>query len=106
MHTTYRTSAVFGGACLALGMTCSQAVGQSPHHPCGERDKMAEILTGKYGENQVAVGVTMTGGALLEVFSKPDGKTWTILISGGNGLGCIVATGEHLQWKQMPGDVL
>ncbi len=54
---------------------------------------MLEILSEKYSEAPIAVGVTNNGG-LVEVLSTGDGNTWSIIITSPQGMSCLVAAGE------------
>ena len=54
---------------------------------------MLELLSKKYSEAPVAVGVTNNGG-LVEVLSTGDGNTWSMIITSPQGMSCLVAAGE------------
>ena len=68
---------------------------------CLPRSEALAQLAKKYGEVQVAIGVTNKGG-LIEVLTSSGGNTWTILVSNPNGTSCLVAAGEG--WRTMPRD--
>ena len=38
-------------------------------------------------------------GALYEVLTSPDGKTWTAILTPPGGLTCVIGTGEY--WEQI-----
>ncbi len=84
----------FTGALIA-----ASADGAAQQSPCNQRDKVLGHLAQNYQELPVAVGVT-NRGALVEVLSTDDGKTWTIIISSPDGKACMVATGEG--WRALP----
>ena len=60
---------------------------------CNTRETVLELLSQKYSEAPVAVGVANNGG-LVEVLSTGDGRTWSIIITSPKGLSCLVAAGE------------
>ncbi len=80
--------AVFSSAAVAQ----SQNQGQNQNQ-CNTRDNVISLLSSKYKEAPVAVGVTNTGG-LVEVLSTGDGNTWTIIVTTPQGMSCLVAAGE------------
>jgi hypothetical protein len=89
--------------CATLAFTAAliaaSADGAAQQAPCNQRDDVLGHLAQKYQELPVAVGVT-NRGALVEVLSTGDGKTWTIIISSPDGQTCMVATGEG--WRALP----
>jgi len=65
---------------------------------CGERIKMAKMLTGKYQEMPRAIGVSATGKSLLEVYTSSEGS-WTVLLTTAKGVACIMGAGHSWQDK-------
>ncbi len=76
------------GAALVLASSSAFAAPQ-----CNSRGKVLELLSKKYSEAPVAVGVTNNGG-LVEVLSTGDGNTWSMIITSPQGMSCLVAAGE------------
>ncbi len=68
---------------------------------CVQRSEALAHLDKKYGEVQVAIGVTNKGG-LVEVLTSADGATWTIIVTTPDGTSCLVASGEG--WRTKPRD--
>ena len=66
---------------------------------CNPRADVLAHLAKKYREVPVAIGVT-NKGALVEVLTTADGKTWTIIVTLPNGTSCLVAAGEG--WRSVP----
>ncbi len=66
--------------------------------PCNERASVLELLTGKYAERPVAIGMANNGG-VVEVLSRADGRTWSIIITLPNGMSCMLAAGE--EWETL-----
>ena len=48
----------------------------------------------RFSEAPVAIGLTREGH-VMEVFSSPDGETWTIVITLPNGTSCMIGAGKH-----------
>ncbi|MEM7172894.1 MAG: hypothetical protein AAF530_22220 [Pseudomonadota bacterium] len=82
------------GTALALISTSATAAPQ-----CDQRDSVIKLLSNKYKEAPVAIGVTNTGG-LVEVLSTGNGSTWSIIVTTPNGMSCLVAAGEGWQVKE------
>ena len=81
------------GAVIAIYSTTAFAQSQ-----CNDRDSVIALLSSKYKEQPVALGVTNTGG-LVEVLSTDKGDTWTIIVTTPQGLSCLVAAGEG--WRDL-----
>lgn len=82
------------GAALAVFSSAAAAQSQNQNqNQCNTRDNVISLLSSKYKEAPVAVGVTNTGG-LVEVLSTGDGNTWTIIVTTPQGMSCLVAAGE------------
>lgn len=64
-----------------------------------ERAEVLSNLSKTYTEAPVGLGLT-SEGAVIELFTRPDGATWTLVITLPNGLSRIVATGEA--WISIP----
>lgn len=65
---------------------------------CGERTAIIEKLTKTYGESRQSMGLA-ANNAVIETFASEETGTWTIVVTGTNGLTCLVASGqayEHL----------
>lgn len=83
---------------LALGLTLSfLATSAAAQLPCAERQKLVKQLASKYQELSVAFGVAK-GGRLLEVLTRDDGKTWSIILTEPGGRSCLIAAGES--WRE------
>jgi hypothetical protein len=77
---------------LVVGATPTAA---SAAGPCYPRDAIHAHLAERYGERPAGVGVV--AGQLVELLTRPDGASWTILVVRPDGLACPVAAGED--WK-------
>ena len=68
---------------------------------CADREATKKLLAQRYDEQQVASGVTHSGG-LFELFSNKSGSNWSVLLTRPNGLTCIVALGNDLVADAIP----
>ncbi len=81
---------------LVVWATVGAATAQTA---CTTRSEVAERLAGDYAERPVAAGLA-SSGAVIEVFTRGDGATWTIVLTRPDGPSCLVATGEA--WMTLP----
>ena len=88
--------AAFGAVLMACFAMTSQT--WAGVRVCGERLKMAKMLTGKYQETPRAIGVSATGKSLLEVYTSNEGS-WTVLLTTAQGMACIMGAGHSWQDK-------
>lgn len=79
---------------LALGVsaTCAQA-----QVACANRTELIKLLDEKYHEASTGYG-TVGETSVIEVFASVKG-TFTILSTQGNGISCIIATGQN--WEEL-----
>ncbi len=81
------------GRLIALSLAAAAASAPAgATGPCYPRDAIHARLAERYGERPVGVGVT--AGQLVELLTRPDGASWTILVIRPDGLACPVAAGE------------
>jgi len=84
---------------LAAMMVSFKVTDASAQNACFERGALIKHLGGKFDEAPVAAGLA-ANGSVLEVFTSPDGITWTIVLTQPNGATCVMASGES--WMGMP----
>lgn len=65
---------------------------------CAPHNEFAKHLATNYKEQSQGIGVT-TDGSLFEIFAS-DAGTWSLLITNGNKISCIVAAGD--MWINKP----
>jgi hypothetical protein len=81
------------GWAFALPLIITAApIGAHAAGPCYPRDAIHAHLAERYGERPLGVG--LAAGQLVELLTRPDGASWTILVIRPNGLACPVAAGE------------
>ena len=78
----------------AAGLAAFLVPGAAQAPPfCTTSEALTAALTTRYGERVVAMGLT-TGGDLIQLFTRPDDATWTILLTRATGQSCLVAAGR------------
>lgn len=75
----------------------SEAAAQIPR--CAPREEMISTLSGTFTESQKAFGF-LSPTLLLEVFAS-DAGGFTILITGTDGVSCVLVVGTG--WEVVPG---
>ncbi|MFC4270998.1 hypothetical protein GQF03_04635 [Sneathiella chungangensis] len=93
----------FGLAVLfsAATLVSFQVTDASAQSVCFERTALLKHLSGKFEEAPVAAGLA-ANGSVVEVFSSPDGLTWTIVLTQPNGATCVMASGESWVGMKQP----
>lgn len=87
-----RSFALVLGALATLAVaSAAQAQQQGPR--CGPRESLAKVLTGRFAELPVSMGLAKDG-AMLELFTTATGGTWTLLATNPKGVSCVVSHGE------------
>jgi hypothetical protein len=59
---------------------------------CAPRNVIVEILSDKYGESARFVGLA-TNGQILETFANAASGSWTVTVTGPDGVMCAMASG-------------
>ncbi|MCG8360080.1 MAG: hypothetical protein MI920_31325 [Kiloniellales bacterium] len=86
---------------IAGAMALVSTAAQAQQNQCNQRDNVLKLLSNKYSESRVAVGVTNNGGLVEVLKSAPQAKadTWTIIITSPQGVSCLIAAGEG--WRAL-----
>ncbi|MFQ5467819.1 MAG: hypothetical protein ACE5DS_06740 [Kiloniellaceae bacterium] len=74
------------------------AAASAPPGPCERHTTVIDLLSQRYGEAPVALGVT-NNGSLVEVLVDAASGTWTIIVTSPEGMSCLVLSGEG--WRHM-----
>jgi hypothetical protein len=87
-------------AVAVLAAIASIAVGAPPAlaAACAPEGEFAEHLATNYKEHIQGVGVT-NDGSLFQIFTSENGS-WSLLITNGEKISCIVAAGD--MWVSKP----
>jgi hypothetical protein len=85
------------GAVAAVAVAGNSAVAAPASQAlCNQRAVVLKTLEKDYGEKPVAFGIT-ENGAMVQLITAKDGKTWTLVIHNPKGVSCLMAAGET--WK-------
>jgi hypothetical protein len=85
-----------GGISLvaAISLAATPALGAA----CAPHDEFSKHLATNYNDQSEGVGVA-NDGSLFEIFTSENG-TWSLLITNGKKISCIVAAGD--MWVTKP----
>lgn len=84
---------------VLLGLLLVPTTATARGHCARNQDSAAAQLGMRYKEAPVAQGVNVNG-ALVQVWSTKDGKTWTVTIAIPGGPVCLLAQGTD--WQVVP----
>ena len=79
---------------LTAALTCllaAQAAAQSGQ--CVPRETVVQRLAEAYGETPQSMGLG-ANNAVVEVFASATSGSWTITVTGTDGITCLVASGQ------------
>ena len=80
---------------VLLATTCVPAMAQRTA-PCAPRDQVIIGLAERWGESRQALGI-IQGEAIMEIFASEETGTFTVIITSGNGMSCLVASGDNYE---------
>lgn len=63
---------------------------------CGQRDQIIARLQASFGEERRAMGLA-GHNRIIEVFASDETGSWTITITGLDGITCLVAAGQNYE---------
>lgn len=81
----------FAGLILAT----QHVFAQSPAN-CGPRDRVVAELAERYGETRHGLGL-LGSSSVMELFASDQTGTWTITVTSGTGVTCLVAAGQNYE---------
>lgn len=79
--------------CAAATLLSANGAHAQQGPKCGPRQAIADVLTNRYAEVPVSMGLSQDG-AMLELFATASGTTWTMLATNPEGISCVVSHGE------------
>lgn len=94
---------------LAAALAASAVASAQPAEAgrCAPFDVVENRLAGDYGETRRAYGVA-PNGMLVVIWASDDTGTWSVSVSGPDGVTCLLATGtgyvELDEAAELPGD--
>lgn len=111
LETEVRIARVVTGTVLGIlvgavmlitnAMAAKPAGAQEAQMIWAERAVVVQELEKTYTEIPRALGVT-SDGSILELFSGPDGQTWTLVVTLPNGMSRVIASGESWITRPLP----
>ena len=85
------------GAVIAVAVAILSTAAHAAPLACVDHKELSNFLAEKHSEAPVGVGLANNGG-LVQVYSSPQGKTWTIFMTMPDGTACLMAAGED--WEK------
>jgi len=85
---------LFFGILLAIFLCLASTTSYGQEAPiCGERAEVVQTLEEKYQEVPVALALA-NSGSVVELFTSPNGATWTLTVTTPLGKTCLIGAGE------------
>lgn len=69
---------------------------------CDDQAAIMRLLKEQYAEVPAAIGLGLDG-RVLELFSSPEGLTWSLVATSPRGRSCIIAVGRY--WTENPAPI-
>lgn len=63
---------------------------------CAPRETVVQRLAEAYGETRQSMGLG-ANNAVVEVFASATSGSWTITVTGANGITCLIAAGHAFE---------
>jgi hypothetical protein len=67
------------------------------HASCGPRNQLVKLLSDRYKEDPVGIGLAQPG-QVLEIFASQTG-TWSMVMTMPDGQACLIAAGDN--WEML-----
>jgi hypothetical protein len=81
---------------LGFGLAIMAQAAHSQTTSCGDREKVVNSLTQKYGETRQGIGLGRNNG-VMEIYASDTTGTWTILVTLPTGQACLIAAGDAFE---------
>lgn len=81
---------------LGFGLAIMAQATNAQPKACGDRTKVIQSLSKKYGETRQGIGLGRNNG-VMEIYASDETGTWTILVTLPNGQACLIAAGESFE---------
>ena len=88
---------LLSGALLVSAAATAMAPEAMAQEVCADRDTIVAKLNNELSEVRVD-GAAAGPSAFYEVYASESTRAWTILLSGINGLSCVIAVGQD--WRR------
>lgn len=88
-------------AMTALGLLAMtpEARAEEQGSACAAHADVVRKLADRFGETRTSIGLHKDD-KVVEVFSSAATGTWTIVVTGTDGMSCLLAAGRG--WEQLP----
>lgn len=88
-------------AVTAIGLLALGPAGRADEvgNACAAHADVVRKLADRFGETRTSIGLHKDD-AVVEVFSSAATGTWTIIVTGADGMSCLLAAGQR--WEQFP----
>jgi len=80
---------------LIAGLAMTPVAAYSQQSRCAPHEVVADALSSKYGEGDIAIGV-MPNGNVMTLYGNIRSGTWTVTIRNADGLECMSIDGGEL----------
>lgn len=87
-----RAAAIASSGILLAGILLAAPVEAAPAS-CGPHDVVVDYLARTFQETPAGAGTANSGG-LVELFTAPKGRSWTLIYTGPDGQSCMIAAGR------------
>lgn len=95
-----RAAIVLAAATVALLASAEHSTAQA-QIACGDRQAIANLLKTHYAEVPTGIGLGQDG-RVFELFSAPEGASWSVVATSPQGRSCILAAGRSWSEQSAP----
>lgn len=89
-----RFSSGLGAIALICALTVPQSLAAQQAMICGQRAQVIEQLQTRFGEERRSMGLAGRN-RIVELFASDRTGSWTITVTGVDGITCLIASGQH-----------
>lgn len=82
---------------LGFGLAILAQAAKAQNIPCGERAKIIQGLTEKYGETRQVIGLARNN-RIMELYASTETGSWTLVVTLPDGRSCLLATGDSYEY--------
>lgn len=82
-------------SCVPVSVT-AQATAEASQN-CAPRQVVVDRLAANWGESRQTYGISQDETAIVEQFANGETGTWTITVTNGAGITCLLASGGYFE---------